>query len=161
VQKILGIDLGTTNSVVAVIEGNLPVVIPNSDGLRTTPSVVAYTKKGELLVGQIAKRQSVINANNTFYSVKRFIGTNPNELESNLKEVSYPLIEEKESFKIKCTNLNKIFSPEEISAQILRKLVGDANHYLGQDVNQAVVPFRLILMIHSVKLLKTQEKLQV
>ena len=92
-QKILGIDLGTTNSVVAVIEGSQPVVIPNPDGLRTTPSVVAYTKKGDLLVGQIAKRQAVINPQNTFYSVKRFIGTNPKELSKSLKEVAYPIIE--------------------------------------------------------------------
>jgi molecular chaperone DnaK len=77
-QKVVGVDLGTTNSVVAVIEGSQPVVITNAEGLRTTPSVVAYTKKGDLLVGQIAKRQAVINADNTFYSVKRFIGTNPN-----------------------------------------------------------------------------------
>lgn len=138
-QKILGIDLGTTNSVVAVIEGSQPVVIPNVDGLRTTPSVVAYTKKGDLLVGQIAKRQAVINPENTFYSVKRFIGTNPKELSTALKEVPYPLIEEENSFKIKCLHLDKIFTPEEISAQILRKLSGDASRFLGQPVQQAVV----------------------
>ena len=138
-QKILGIDLGTTNSVVAVIEGSQPVVIPNPDGLRTTPSVVAYTKKGDLLVGQIAKRQAVINPQNTFYSVKRFIGTNPKELSKSLKEVAYPIIEENECFKIKCTNLEKDFSPEEISAQILRKLTNDATIYLGQNIQQAVV----------------------
>jgi molecular chaperone DnaK len=138
-QKILGIDLGTTNSVVAVIEGSQPVVIPNVDGLRTTPSVVAYTKKGDLLVGQIAKRQAVINPENTFYSVKRFIGTNPKELSTALKEVPYPLIEEENSFKIKCLNLDKIFTPEEISAQVLRKLSADASRFLGQPVQQAVV----------------------
>jgi len=138
-QKILGIDLGTTNSVVAVIEGAQPVVIPNIDGLRTTPSVVAYTKTGNLLVGQMAKRQAVINSQNTFYSVKRFIGSSPKELGSILKQVAYPLIEEDDSFKIQCTNLNKIFSPEEISSQILRKLSEDAVRYLGQEVNQAVV----------------------
>ena len=138
-QKILGIDLGTTNSVVAVIEGAQPVVIPNIDGLRTTPSVVAYTKTGNLLVGQMAKRQAVINSQNTFYSVKRFIGSSPKELGSILKQVAYPLIEEDDSFKIQCTNLNKIFSPEEISSQILRKLSEDATRYLGQEVNQAVV----------------------
>jgi molecular chaperone DnaK len=138
-QKILGIDLGTTNSVVAVIEGSQPVVIPNADGFRTTPSVVAYTKKGDLLVGQIAKRQAVINPENTFYSVKRFIGTNPKELSVSAKEVPYPLIEEENSFKIKCLNLDKIFTPEEISAQVLRKLSGDAERFLGQPVQQAVV----------------------
>ena len=138
-QKVVGVDLGTTNSVVAVIEGSQPVVITNAEGLRTTPSVVAYTKKGDLLVGQIAKRQAVINADNTFYSVKRFIGTNPNELTEEQKEVAYPLVEEGDTFKIKCTNLDKIFSPEEISSQVLRKLSEDASKYIGQSVQQAVV----------------------
>jgi molecular chaperone DnaK len=138
-QKVVGVDLGTTNSVVAVIEGSQPVVITNAEGLRTTPSVVAYTKKGDLLVGQIAKRQAVINSENTFYSVKRFIGTNPNELTEEQKEVAYPLVEEGDTFKIKCTNLDKIFSPEEISSQVLRKLSEDASKYIGQSVQQAVV----------------------
>lgn len=138
-QKVLGIDLGTTNSVVAVIEGSQPVVIPNNEGSRTTPSVVACTKKGELLVGPLAKRQAVVNYDNTFYSVKRFIGTNPKELTEELKEVSYTLIEQNDKFKINCTNLHKVFTPEEISAQILRKLTQDAEVYLGQPVNQAVI----------------------
>ena len=138
-QKVVGVDLGTTNSVVAVIEGSQPVVISNAEGLRTTPSVVAYTKKGDLLVGQIAKRQAVINSENTFYSVKRFIGTNPNELTEEQKEVAYTLVEEGDTFKIKCTNLDKIFSPEEISSQVLRKLSEDASKYIGQSVQQAVV----------------------
>ena len=138
-QKVVGVDLGTTNSVVAVMEGGQPVVISNSEGLRTTPSVVSYTKKGDLLVGQIAKRQGVINPENTFYSVKRFIGTNPKELSADLKEVAYPLIEETDAFKIKCSNLDKVFSPEEISAQILRKLAEDAAKYIGQSITQAVV----------------------
>nr|WLD06010.1 Hsp70-type chaperone [Meringosphaera mediterranea] len=138
-QKVVGVDLGTTNSVVAVMEGGQPVVISNSEGLRTTPSVVSYTKKGDLLVGQIAKRQGVINPENTFYSVKRFIGTNPKELSEDLKEVPYSLVEENDSFKIKCSNLDKIFSPEEISAQILRKLAEDASKYVGQPITQAVV----------------------
>ena len=116
-----------------------PVVITNAEGLRTTPSVVAYTKKGDLLVGQIAKRQAVINADNTFYSVKRFIGTNPNELNAEQKEVAYPLVEEGDTFKIKCSNLDKLFSPEEISSQVLRKLSEDASKYIGQSVQQAVV----------------------
>ena len=138
-QKVVGVDLGTTNSVVAVMEGGQPVVISNSEGLRTTPSVVSYTKKGDLLVGQIAKRQGVINPENTFYSVKRFIGTNPKELSADLKEVAYPLIEDTDAFKIKCSNLDKVFSPEEISAQILRKLAEDAAKYVGQSITQAVV----------------------
>ena len=138
-QKVVGVDLGTTNSVVAVIEGSQPVVITNAEGLRTTPSVIAYTKKGDLLVGQIAKRQAVINSENTFYSVKRFIGTNPNELTEEQKEVAYPLVEDGDTFKIKCTNLDKVFSPEEISSQVLRKLSEDASKYIGQSVQQAVV----------------------
>ena len=138
-QKILGIDLGTTNSVVAVMEAGQPVVVPNSDGLRTTPSVVAYTKRGELLVGQLAKRQAVLNYDNTFYSVKRFIGTNPSELTSDLTSVTYTLIAEKDSFKIKSTNANKNFTPQEISAQILRKLAADAPAYLSKPVSKAVI----------------------
>jgi molecular chaperone DnaK len=138
-QKVLGIDLGTTNSVVAVIEGSQPVVIPNSDGQRTTPSVVAYTKKGALIVGQLAKRQAVVNYENTYYSVKRFMGTNPSELTSDLKQVSYKLIEGKDGFKIRCDNLNKDFTPQEISAQILRKLADDAEKYLRQPVTKAVI----------------------
>ena len=138
-QKVLGIDLGTTNSVVAVIEGSQPVVIPNIDGLRTTPSVVACTKKGELLVGNLAKRQAVVNFDNTFYSVKRFIGTNPKELSKDLKKVSYTLVEADDKFKIKCSNLQKLFTPEEISAQILRKLASDATKFLNQEVTKAVI----------------------
>jgi len=138
-QKILGIDLGTTNSVVAVMEAGQPVVVPNSDGLRTTPSVVAYTKRGELLVGQLAKRQAVLNYDNTFYSVKRFIGTNPSELTSDLTSVTYTLISEKDGFKIKSTNAGKNFTPQEISAQILRKLASDATTYLAKPVSKAVI----------------------
>ena len=138
-NKVVGVDLGTTNSVVAVIEGGQPVVITNSEGLRTTPSIVAYTKKQDLLVGQIAKRQGVINAENTFYSVKRFIGSNARELEPELREVAYPIVDEGDTIKIKCSNLDKVFSPEEISSQVLRKLAGDASKYIGQEVTQAVV----------------------
>jgi len=138
-EKILGIDLGTTNSVVALIEGGQPIVIPNAEGLRTTPSVVAYTKKGVLLVGQLAKRQAVINYENTYYSVKRFMGTNPKELNDDLKDVSYKLIEDKDNFKIRCNNLDKDFSPQEISAQILRKLADDATKYIRQPVKKAVI----------------------
>ena len=137
--KVIGIDLGTTNSVVAFIEATQPVVIPNSDGLRTTPSIVAYTKKQDLLVGQIAKRQGVINAENTFYSVKRFIGSSARELDAELREVAYNIVEDGDTIKINCSNLDKVFSPEEISSQVLRKLAGDASKYIGQTVNQAVV----------------------
>nr|YP_001936448.1 heat shock protein 70 [Heterosigma akashiwo]ABV66054.1 Hsp70-type chaperone [Heterosigma akashiwo]ABV70195.1 Hsp70-type chaperone [Heterosigma akashiwo]BBA18261.1 Hsp70-type chaperone [Heterosigma akashiwo]BBA18400.1 Hsp70-type chaperone [Heterosigma akashiwo]BBA18539.1 Hsp70-type chaperone [Heterosigma akashiwo] len=139
--KVVGIDLGTTNSVIAVIEAGKPNVITNSEGLRTTPSIVAYTKKQELLVGQIAKRQAVINPTNTFSSVKRFIGSKANEITDTEKEnCSYEVIaDENGNIKIKCPILNKEFSPEEISAQILRKLVNDASKYAGETVNQAVI----------------------
>jgi molecular chaperone DnaK len=139
-NKVVGIDLGTTNSVIAVMEGGTPTVIPNSEGLRTTPSIVAYTKKEELLVGQIAKRQSVINPENTFFSVKRFIGSKFNEIKKESTQVSYKVKEdEKGNIKLVCPVLNKEFSPEEISAQVLRKLSTDASKYLGQTVEKAVI----------------------
>ena len=138
--KVVGIDLGTTNSVVAAIEGGQPTVITNAEGLRTTPSIVAYTKKQELLVGQIAKRQAVINPENTFFSVKRFIGSKESEITSESKKLPYKVVTDVTgNIKINCSSLNKEFSPEEISAQVLRKLIGDAKTYLGQDVTQAVI----------------------
>jgi molecular chaperone DnaK len=138
--KVVGIDLGTTNSVVAAIEGGQPSVIINAEGLRTTPSIVAYTKKEELLVGQIAKRQAVINPENTFFSVKRFIGSKEGEIAEESKKLPYKVgKDQNENIKIKCPALKKEFSPEEISAQVLRKLINDATTYLGQDVTQAVI----------------------
>ena len=139
-SKVVGIDLGTTNSVVAAIEGGQPSVIINSEGLRTTPSIVAYTKKQELLVGQIAKRQAVINPENTFFSVKRFIGSKESEVSAEARQLPYAITNDsKDNIKIKCPALGKEFSPEEISAQILRKLINDASEYLKQDVKQAVI----------------------
>jgi len=138
--KVVGIDLGTTNSVVAAIEGGKPSVITNAEGFRTTPSIVAYTKKQELLVGQIAKRQAVINPENTFFSVKRFIGSKEFELSKDAKKLPYTVSKDNNgNVKIKCPALTKEFSPEEISAQVLRKLVNDASTYLGQEVTQAVI----------------------
>lgn len=138
--KVVGIDLGTTNSVVAAIEGGQPTVITNAEGLRTTPSIVAYTKKQELLVGQIAKRQAVINPENTFFSVKRFIGSKESEISPESKQLPYKVgTDGNDNIKIKCSSLNKEFSPEEISAQVLRKLINDATTYLGQEVKQAVI----------------------
>nr|YP_010945827.1 heat shock protein 70 [Ulnaria ulna]WGN98817.1 heat shock protein 70 [Ulnaria ulna] len=138
--KVVGIDLGTTNSVVAAIEGGQPTVITNAEGLRTTPSIVAYTKKQELLVGQIAKRQAVINPENTFFSVKRFIGSKESEISAESKQLPYKVgTDSNNNIKIKCSSLNKEFSPEEISAQVLRKLINDATTYLGQEVKQAVI----------------------
>tara|TARA_B100000767_G_scaffold273041_1_gene302148 strand:- start:59 stop:1918 length:1860 start_codon:yes stop_codon:yes gene_type:complete len=137
--KVIGIDLGTTNSVVAVMEGGKPEVITNTEGNRTTPSVVAYTKKGDLLVGQIAKRQAVVNPENTFYSIKRFIGRKTNEVTEELRQVSYKVIQTDEIIKLDCPALNKQFAAEEISAQVLRKLADDATKYLGETVKQAVI----------------------
>ena len=138
--KVVGIDLGTTNSVVAAIEGGQPNVITNAEGLRTTPSIVAYTKKQELLVGQIAKRQAVINPENTFFSVKRFIGSKENELSDDSRQLPYKVIKDSNgNIKINCSSLKKEFSPEEVSAQVLRKLIDDASLYLGQEVTQAVI----------------------
>ena len=137
--KVIGIDLGTTNSVVAVMEGGKPEVITNAEGQRTTPSVVAYTKKGDLLVGQIAKRQAVINPENTFYSVKRFIGRKTTEVTEELRQVSYKVLQTEEIIKLDCPALGKQFAAEEISAQVLRKLAEDATKYLGETVTQAVI----------------------
>ena len=137
--KVVGIDLGTTNSVVAVMEGGKPTVITNSEGQRTTPSVVAYTKKGDLLVGQIAKRQAVINPENTFYSVKRFIGRKTSEVTEALRQVPYKVLQTEDIIKLDCPALGKQFASEEISAQVLRKLADDATKYLGETVTQAVI----------------------
>jgi molecular chaperone DnaK len=138
--KVVGIDLGTTNSCVAVMEGGKPTVIANAEGFRTTPSVVAYAKNGDRLVGQIAKRQAVMNPENTFYSVKRFIGRKYDEVTHEATEISYKVLRDSNSnVKIDCPVQNKQFAPEEISAQVLRKLVDDASKYLGETVTQAVI----------------------
>jgi molecular chaperone DnaK len=137
--KVVGIDLGTTNSVVAVMEGGKPTVIANAEGFRTTPSVVAYAKNGDRLVGQIAKRQAVMNTENTFYSVKRFIGRRYDEIKTESTEVAYKVLNVGNNVKIDCPQAGQQFSPEEISAQILRKLADDAGKYLGEKVTQAVI----------------------
>ncbi len=137
--KVVGIDLGTTNSVVAVMEGGKPTVIANAEGFRTTPSVVAYTKTGDRLVGQIAKRQAVINPENTFYSVKRFIGRRYDEVANEAKQVPYKVLRVGDNVRLEAPAVGKQFAPEEISAQVLRKLVEDASKYLGEKVTQAVI----------------------
>jgi molecular chaperone DnaK len=137
--KVIGIDLGTTNSVVAVMEGGKPAVVTNAEGERTTPSIVAYTKKSELLVGQLAKRQAVINPENTFYSVKRFIGRKTTEVPDELKQVSYNVVQTEDFIKLDCPILGKQFAAEEISAQVLRKLTDDASKYLGETATRAVI----------------------
>ncbi len=137
--KVVGIDLGTTNSCVSVMEGGKPVVIANAEGFRTTPSVVAYTKNQDQLVGQIAKRQAVMNPENTFYSAKRFVGRRVDEVNEESKEVSYGVEKAGSSVKLRCPILDKQFSPEEISSQVLRKLSEDAGKYLGENIAQAVI----------------------
>ena len=137
--KVVGIDLGTTNSCVSVMEGGSPTVIANAEGFRTTPSVVAYTKGEDQLVGQIAKRQAVMNPENTFGSVKRFIGRRTDEVTDETKDVPYTVESVGTKVKIKSPLMEKSFSPEEISASVLRKLADDASKYLGETVTQAVV----------------------
>jgi molecular chaperone DnaK len=136
--KAVGIDLGTTNSVVAVMEGGQPTVITNAEGSRLTPSVVAFTKTGERLVGQIAKRQAVLNPENTIYSVKRFIGRRYSEVQSEIKNVTYKVVAGPND-AVRFEIMGKQYSPEEISALVLRKLADDAAKYLGEKVNDAVI----------------------
>jgi molecular chaperone DnaK len=138
--KVVGIDLGTTNSVVAVMEGGKPVVIANAEGMRTTPSVVGFSKDGERVVGQMARRQTVLNPQNTFYGVKRFIGRKYAELSPDSKRVAYTIRrDENGNVKIRCPRLKKEFAAEEISAMVLRKLADEASRYLGQPVTGAVI----------------------
>lgn len=139
--KVVGIDLGTTNSVVSVVQAGTPIVIPNAEGFRTTPSIVGYgLKTKELIVGAMAKRQAVINPENTFYSVKRFIGSKANEIAEESKQVSYKVTEdERKNVKIYCPILDKYFSPEEISSQVLRKLTQDASKFLNEQITKAVI----------------------
>jgi molecular chaperone DnaK len=136
--KAVGIDLGTTNSVIAVVEGGQPRVIPNAEGARTTPSVVAFTEQGERLVGQLARRQAILNPKATIYSAKRFIGRRFEEVQSELNTVSYDVVpgpDDAVRFRIR----GKLYAPEEISALVLRKLADDAAKFLGEKVTEAVI----------------------
>ncbi|MBO9326996.1 MAG: molecular chaperone DnaK, partial [Roseiflexus sp.] len=138
--KIVGIDLGTTNSVVAVMEGGDPVVIPNAEGNRTTPSVVAFTKNGERLVGQTAKRQATINPDNTFYSIKRFIGRNFDETTVEREMVPFKVVKgPRNDVRVFSPVTGKEYAPQEISAMVLQKLKTDAEAYLGEPVTKAVI----------------------
>ncbi len=138
--KVIGIDLGTTNSVVAVMEGGEPVVIPNAEGGRTTPSVVGFAKDGERLVGQVARRQAITNPTNTVFSVKRFMGRGYSEVEAERKLVPYEIVRDSEDrVQVKIPNADKPFNPPEISAIILQKMRQTAEDYLGQKVEQAVI----------------------
>jgi molecular chaperone DnaK len=142
--KIIGIDLGTTNSCVSVMEGNDPVVIPNSEGMRTTPSVVAFTKTGERLVGDAAKRQAVTNPTNTVFSIKRFMGRKYDEVSMEIGEVPYKVIRgdndvARVEIDDKSSNQKRVYSPPEISAMVLQKMKKTAEDYLGQPVTEAVI----------------------
>src|SRR6202142_2074498 len=138
--KIIGIDLGTTNSVAAVMEGGQPTVISTAEGGRLCPSIVAFNKNGERLVGQTAKRQSVVNSENTVYSIKRFIGRHFEETDVERKMVSYEVVKGPlDDVRVKIPITNREYSPQEISAMILPKLKTDAEAYLGEPVTQAVI----------------------
>lgn len=136
--KVIGIDLGTTNSCVAVLEGGKPVVIPNTEGGRTTPSIVGFAKSGDRLVGQLAKRQAVTNAENTIFSIKRFIGRRWQETETERSRVSYTCVPGRDE-TVDVQIRGKNYTPQEISAMVLQKLKQDAEAYLGETVSQAVI----------------------
>src|SRR5947209_1514172 len=135
--KIIGIDLGTTNSCVAVMEGGEPKVIANEEGGRTTPSIVAFTKSGERLVGQVAKRQAITNPENTVYSIKRFMGRRQNEVSDEMKMVPYKVVPQGDHVAVSAQG--KEYTPPEISAMILQKLKKSAEDYLGSSVTEAVI----------------------
>jgi molecular chaperone DnaK len=138
--RVVGIDLGTTNSVVAVMEGGKPVVIANAEGSRTTPSVVAFGKDGDRLIGQLARRQAVLNPQNTYFGVKRYIGRKYSELSTDSKRVPYTIRRDDASgVRLVCPKLEKEFAPEEISAMVLRKLVEEASRFLGEPISEAVI----------------------
>src|SRR6185437_15578090 len=136
--KVIGIDLGTTNSCMAVMEGGEPLVLENSEGRRVTPSVVAFTKTGERLVGDAAKRQAVTNSRNTVYSIKRFMGRKFDEVQEELKRVPYKVVRGQNG-DVAVEGKAKQFSPPEISAMILAKLKADAEMRLGEKITQAVI----------------------
>src|SRR3981081_22875 len=137
-RKVIGIDLGTTNSVVAVMEGGQPTVIVNQEGARTTPSVVAFTKDGERLVGQVAKRQAVTNPENTIFSIKRFMGRKFDEVPSEASRVPYKVVRASNG-DAGVEARDKKYSPPEISALVLQKLKKAAEDHLGETVSDAVI----------------------
>ena len=137
-SKIIGIDLGTTNSCVSVMEGNEPVVIPNAEGKRTTPSIVAFVDGGERKIGDPAKRQAVTNPQNTIYSVKRFMGNKFSESKKEAERVPYKVVEgDNDTPRIDIDG--RLYTPQEVSAMTLQKMKKTAEDYLGQDVSEAVI----------------------
>lgn len=142
--KIIGIDLGTTNSCVAVMEGNEPVVIPNSEGRRTTPSIVAFVDNGERKVGDPAKRQAITNPTRTIYSIKRFMGETYDQVDKEINRVAYKVVRgENNTPRVEIGD--RKYSPQEISAMILQKMKKTAEDYLGQEVSEAVISCSCIL----------------
>src|SRR5499433_2753564 len=157
-SKIIGIDLGTTNSVVAVMQGGEPVVIPNQEGARTTPSVVAITKTGERLVGQVAKRQAVTNPENTVYSIKRFMGRRFDEVGEESRRVPYKVVKgPHDDARVEISG--KVYSPPEASAMILTKLKSAAEDFRGGKGRVAVIPFGRTSTMRSRKPPSRQAKL--
>src|SRR5690606_21591621 len=141
-SRIIGIDLGTTNSCMAVMEGGEPVVIPNAEGARTTPSIVAFAKNGERLVGQAAKRQAVTNPQNTVFSAKRLIGRKFSEIQEEAKQLPYKVIEGRNgdaAIEVKVGDKTEVYAPEQISSFVLAKMKADAEAYLGEKITQAVI----------------------
>src|SRR5690349_24498981 len=134
----VGIDLGTTNSVIAAMEDGKPAVIPNAEGSRTTPSVVAFTDQGERLVGQLARRQAILNPKGTIYSSKRFIGRRFDEVKSEIHAVSFDVVEGPQG-AVRFQVGDRQYAPEEVSGLVLRKLAADAAKYLGEKVTEAVI----------------------
>jgi molecular chaperone DnaK len=153
--RIIGIDLGTTNSCVAVMEGGDYVVIENSEGARTTPSIVGYTAKGERLVGQTAKNQMITNPENTIYSVKRFMGRRGSEVTEEIKLVPYRVDVSDPEGPVRITVNDKKITPPEISAAILQKMKETAEAYLGESVTERLLPYRPILTTPSDRRPKT------
>ena len=150
--KILGIDLGTTNSCMSVMEGGEPVVLENSEGARTTPSVVAFAKNGERLVGQAAKRQAITNAENTVFSAKRLMGRKYAELTDDDGKVPYNIVEAASGdahIEVTVDGEKKVFSPQEISSMILAKLKADAEAKLGEVITEAVITVPATSMTRS------------
>lgn len=138
-EKVVGIDLGTTTSIVAGVEAGVPGIIPNAEGERTTPSVVAWTKEGEILVGETAKRQAVMNPKNTFHSVKRFVGRRYEEVTHEVGKFSYAVLDTDGKVELECPNAGRKLVPEEVSAHVLRKLRTNAEGYLNADIRKAVI----------------------
>jgi molecular chaperone DnaK len=159
-SKVIGIDLGTTNSCVSVMEGDKPRIIENSEGSRTTPSIIAYMEDGEILIGAPAKRQAVTNPKSTVYAVKRLIGRRyeDDEVQKDIELMPFEIVKAENGDAWVSVRDEKL-APPQVSAEVLRKMKKTAEDYLGQDVSEAVITVHLILTTHKDKQLRMQEKL--